>query len=1157
MGWRFRTALLIPLLLGHAASASESEFYATDDCENGLVYVLEDGVVKAVLTGTYNEDVSCDADQHEFVRDYDDDAYVENLYCCFDGADTWPASTYTIIEDIDGFVDLDLADRGDCDDDDNNVYPNAAEVCDGVLNDCPTDGSSTATPDDEADEDGDGYVACTAWVGTDEAIIDGDDCDDTNDEVYPGAEEICDGELNDCEDSRGLDSEETDDDGDGYVDCDEWKGNDRDIEDGADCDDADPTAYPGAEELCDGVLNDCTGDGVPDDEIDDDGDGYVDCDTWEGLASLGAGDCDDTNEDTYPGAAEFEPTLCTPDADDDGYGDSLATGEVDAGTDCDDDDADTHPYTAEVCEDDYQIDSDCDGSVNTTGCYEDDMSGCSVVEDGIVTAYADEDGDGYAASDATDLVIVCARVDGYSEKRTDCDDDDDSINIEATEQCGDGADNNCDGQSDEANASGCSTMFRDLDSDGYGDYDVSACLCAQDDGDGSLDGEAYVVQGGDCDDGSDLTHPVSCADELDNDGDGLTDADDPDCQVTPALSEDGFTREAALERLDGNDNDCDGDLPAIELDCDDDGALPSLPIQRTVVETSDQVGLTSCGEPDATTTITCWGIELSLTCDLDENGGGSGLWVLAYSEDDDGYEGRYDRGARVYEDLGDITVVGGDCDDQCASRSPALTESCDGLDNDCSGTTGADQDGDGLPDASQTDDEPVAGLVSAVEVDLDQDGYLPCDDFDEDDDEVYSITASCSDIVTDEALLTDCSNRCNLALPGAEERCDGFTNACDGEDEIVDEDDDGYGTCGAWGTDGIEDGEEDIYVLVWMRTDSDRTSTVTLPDTTTDTGDTDADSADTADTATSTTTQLADYVPLIPPRETAAECDQQLTEQLAQLVDLDALYTGLEEDDPTALLEACTDHGGTCAIVRLTLTPSIDDDTATDWLPEAIDRDFVSYSCRQHADQQASRNVWSRERILAARTLVLEWECERQFGKSCAEAAESPSLADGWDTMADATDALTSAAWWWWIEIDRFNPVAISEGTIGECWGSSDEYDSDTQATGGDCDDSAAGVNRGVSEGPYDVLATLSGEEVDCSQCTDGLDNNCDGLLDCDDPTCSVCFVGVGTGCGGEGTCSTGGCATGADKRAKEAALPLWGLLALAAARIRRKHSTR
>ena len=43
--------------------------------------------------------------------------------------------------------------------------------------------------------------------------------------------------------------------------------------DEGDCDDLDNAIYPGAEEICDGKDNDCNG--VVDDGYDDDGDGYT------------------------------------------------------------------------------------------------------------------------------------------------------------------------------------------------------------------------------------------------------------------------------------------------------------------------------------------------------------------------------------------------------------------------------------------------------------------------------------------------------------------------------------------------------------------------------------------------------------------------------------------------------------------------------------------------------------------------------------------------------------------------------------------------------------------------------------------------------------------------------------------------------------------
>jgi hypothetical protein len=46
-----------------------------------------------------------------------------------------------------------------------------------------------------------------------------------------------------------------------------------------------------------------------------------------------------------------------------------------------------------------------------------------------------------------------------------------------------------------------------------------------------------------------------------------------------------------------------------------------------------------------------------------------------------------------------------------------------------------------------------------------------------------------------------------------------------------------------------------------------------------------------------------------------------------------------------------------------------------------------------------------------------------------------------------------------------------------------------------------------------------------CDRCLDGIDINCDGTLDCQDPTCAACFVGQGAGCAdADSPCAAGGC---------------------------------
>jgi hypothetical protein len=249
------------------------------------------------------------------------------------------------------------------------------------------------------DADGDGYQ---------DRAYGGDDCDDHNAAVFPGATEICNGIDDDCD--GDADSELTepwfpDDDDDGYGDaggmsltCDPQDGW---VENDDDCDDGDADVYPGADEYCDGMDNDC------DDEVDE-------------------------------GAALDAPTWFA-DADADGYGDADTTavacgapsGYSDDDTDCDDSDDAVFPGADERCN---GIDDDCDEAVD-----EDDAVDAP-------TWYEDGDEDGYGDPDST--TTACTQPVGYLDDDSDCDDADDDIHPGGLEMIGDADDSDCSGEAD-------------------------------------------------------------------------------------------------------------------------------------------------------------------------------------------------------------------------------------------------------------------------------------------------------------------------------------------------------------------------------------------------------------------------------------------------------------------------------------------------------------------------------------------------------------------------------------------------------------------------------------------------------------------------------------------------------------------------------------
>jgi len=516
----------------------------------------------------------------------------------------------------------------DCNDGDAAVSPSAVELCDGIDNDCDGQVDEEVTDtfflDADADGFGDAAVSEQACAAPEGYVPESTDCDDADDTVHPGAEEVCDGVDNDCDELTDEDVgteffADTDDDGYGdpgtsVVACELPTGF---VVDATDCDDTEPTVYPGAEEICDELDNDCND--VVDEgvtltwyvDLDDDDWGDLSatteaCTEPTGYAAV-PGDCDDNDAAVHPDATEvcnsidddcdaliddLDHSVDTStgavfyaDADSDGYGDpdssTLAcvapSGTVSDATDCDDGAVAVHPGATEVCN---EIDDDCDGDI--------DDADSSLDTSTASTWYVDSDGDGYGDSASSSLSCDAAR-DEVADS-TDCDDADSTVHPGASEVCDD-EDNDCDGDIDDADSSldtsTASTWYTDSDGDGYGDSASSSLTCDAasdevsdntdcDDTDGAIHPGATEVcddEDNDCDgdiDDADSSLDTSTASTwyADSDGDGYGDAavssssceaasdevsDDSDCD-----DDDPTAHPGGVEVVDGADNDCDG-----------------------------------------------------------------------------------------------------------------------------------------------------------------------------------------------------------------------------------------------------------------------------------------------------------------------------------------------------------------------------------------------------------------------------------------------------------------------------------------------------------------------------------------------------------------------------------------------------------------------
>ncbi len=239
------------------------------------------------------------------------------------------------------------------------------------------------------------------------------------------------------------------------------------------------------------------------------------------------------------------------------------------------------PFTSPTCSD--GLDNDCDGLTDAA-----DLDSCSVVAEGNCFNGIDDNGDGLidcadptcanVTGPATTCGVgVCAATGNLvctnGQQADTCTPGSPVTEGPAgTATCQDGLDNDCDGLAD-ANDPDCAAAEicdNGIDDDGDGLADCADPDCA-----GFQKGPCQTGQPGICADGT-LTcrnlnevcvanqQPVSeqpagsviCQDALDNDCDGLTDANDPGCQVTPEA-----------DCFDGIDNNGDGLIDCADPTC--------------------------------------------------------------------------------------------------------------------------------------------------------------------------------------------------------------------------------------------------------------------------------------------------------------------------------------------------------------------------------------------------------------------------------------------------------------------------------------------------------------------------------------------------------------------------------------------------------------
>ena len=248
----------------------------------------------------------------EFYADADEDGFgnpIVSVSAC------WPPSGYVF-------------NNTDCNDDDNEIHPDAVEMCNLIDDNCngaSDEGLATFTY--YADLDGDTYGnalidSITCLMALSGYVEDSTDCNDLDNLIHAPIKYF------------------SDTDGDTYGDslmytfyCNLLAPSGF-TSDSTDCDDTNPDVHPGLEEFCNSVDDNCNveiDEGLPAytlyEDVDGDDFGNILIDTTGCLPAIvgyvsDSSDCDDTNSDVYPGAPEIQNGL------DDNCNDSIDEGFV-------------------------------------------------------------------------------------------------------------------------------------------------------------------------------------------------------------------------------------------------------------------------------------------------------------------------------------------------------------------------------------------------------------------------------------------------------------------------------------------------------------------------------------------------------------------------------------------------------------------------------------------------------------------------------------------------------------------------------------------------------------------------------------------------------------------------------------------------------------